>query len=636
MWIAMAFGAYARLRGLGFWPLGYDEYYTLRSVDNILQHGIPAFDCGGYYLRELPVQYLIAPLRLLGLSPELAGRLVPAACSFAVLPAVYLLGKRLSGVTVACIAVGLVSISLWEIEFARFARMYMPFQAVFLWYLLAMHRVVVDRRTSAYGWLWPLSVVGLLTWEGGVFLLVTNFIPHVFERTPARIRHFAVSAGLLILGYVYLSVPFRFMGGPPALPPGLSKTGGSPFAWPHFLAATLPAHPGWLIGAAALLLASLLAMFTLTHVRAAAARERFVWIAVLVLSLLNLFGCVLVVLTLALLLDWLDVRRFSRRSSFIALVPLLANFIFWLAYAHFTHDWYRFFSGLGAESELGKLAIILFKYPDVWGSMLHPWLAAIPNLTIALGGLSALAFAWAVFAKDREHLRGLRLTLAVAVLMVALVGVAETRFTRTRYTFFLLPVLYLLAVTLVYGVVTFFTQSAPRRGLALGLAMLALVATTEDFGWAHMVHMDASKWNFRLPLNRKLTQHYYPRMNIRAIAQFVNNRAAPRDLTITTRPPTTYYLKRVNFVFRRLGNHVDAIACDRGRRARWSGARLLYSNKALFHVIDTAPGDVWFIAALKHNHYPRLQRTLTQRYPTTLIYRGTTGVLGVYKIGKAR
>ncbi len=69
---AIAIGVYSRFSGLGVWPLTTDEYFIVRSVDNILQHGIPEFNCGGYYMRGLTLQYLIASLLALGTQPEFA------------------------------------------------------------------------------------------------------------------------------------------------------------------------------------------------------------------------------------------------------------------------------------------------------------------------------------------------------------------------------------------------------------------------------------------------------------------------------------------------------------------------------------------------------------------------------------
>jgi hypothetical protein len=618
---------------LGVWPLALDEYFTVQSVDNIIQYGVPAFGCGGYYMRGLTLQYLIAPLFALGLTPEFASRLVPALCSFAVLPAVYFLGKRLSGVTVACLSVALLSLSLWEIEFARFARMYMPFQAIFVWYLLALHRVVVDRKASAYGWMWLLSVVGALTWEGGLLLLVVNFVPGLTKRAPSRARHLAVSAGLLLLGYLYHSVNFRLMGARPAFPPDLPfDKGGSGFLMPPLLASTLWAHPVWLAGALAVLLVSLAAVGKLAC-ESAPPRERLVWMALVALSLLNLFGCVLIALVLALLLGWIDIRRAWRRPFFIAIVPIAVNFAFWAAYALLTHSGKQLFPTFGPGGELSKLAVVLFKYPNVFDSILFPWLAAVPRLTTILFGLTALAAVWAVLAGDGKRQDGLRLTLIVCLLMAAMVGVVDTSFIRTRYTFFLLPALYLVVVTAVYALFVRLIRSRPKRGAVLALSMLALVGLTEDFGWAHMVHVDSAKWNYRLPLDAALALHYYPRLDYRTPAKFVNRRAGPKDTIITNGLAVAYYLQHTDYVFRsfRLGaGQFATISCDAGQRERWTGSRLLYRFSDLFHVIDNAEGNVWIILNVPFDQ--KLVKDVKTQYPAKLLYHGRAGKIEVYKI----
>ncbi|HET7313356.1 hypothetical protein [Salinisphaera sp.] len=636
MWIAVAFGAYARLRGLGTWPWAEDEYFVAQSVENILRHGIPAFDCGGYYMRGLTLQYLIAPLFALGIKPEFAARLVPVAFSFALLPAVYLLGKRLSGVTVACVSVGLLSISLWEIEFARFARMYVPFQAVFLWYLLALHRVVVDGRSTAYGWLWLLSVLGVFTWAGGFFLLVVNFLPSLIERAPGRVRHLAVSAGLLLLGYWYSSLNFRFMGDQPPLPPDVPvEVDGSSFIIPPLLAPTLPSHPAWIIGALAILLVSLAAAFQLARI-SPTARNGFAWLVLIALSLLNLFGCVLIGLILAVLLGWIDIRRISRRVMLIALPPIAVNFLFWLAYAFFTDDWYRLFPGFGPGGELSKLAVVLFKYPNVFDQILDPWLTAIPALTVALAGLIALAGCRAVWCRDEsQYMISLRLMLTVALIMMALVGVVETKYVETRYTFFLLPLFYLVAITAVYTLLARSIRSRPKRGLALGAALLALVVTTEDFGWAHLIHIDTANWNYRLSLNQALSDHYYPRWDYRSPAQYVNQRAHANDVIIVASQAVAYYLKRTDYVYWdfRWGEFAS-FSCNKGQQERWSGSRLLYRLKDLSKVIRQAQGNVWLIVKLSWA-YPKTKE-FSRQYSEQLVYRGRAGHLGVYKISGSR
>jgi hypothetical protein len=403
---------------------------------------------------------------------------------------------------------------------------------------------------------------------------------------------------------------------------------------PPLLASTLPAYPAWLAGALAILCISLAAVAKLARA-SASPRERLAWAALVALSLLNLFGCIMIGLMLALLLGWIDIRRASRRCFFIAIVPIAANFVFWLAYALFTNGWHRLFPGFGPGGELSKLAVVLFKYPNIFDSILYPWLGAVPKLTVTLGALAALAAVWAILARDGERLSSLRLTLIVCLLMAAMVGVVNTKFARTRYTFFLLPVLYLVAVTAIYTLFVRPIRNRPRRGMVLGLAMLALVGLTEDFGWAHMMHIDSMAWNYRLPLGKALTEHYYPRRDYRTPAEFVNRRARPKDVIIITSSSIAYYLKRTDYVYRNFRNsEFAAFACDHGQRERWTGARLLYRKQDLFNVIDKAPGNVWLIADRLWGPAPKA--VLKQPYSAKMVYRGRAGKVEVYKINRSR
>src|ERR687895_2306537 len=94
--LALAVGIYFRLKGLGKSPLAIDEYYIASSVRNIFEHGLPQFDCGGYYTRGLLLQYLVAPLFKYGSNDELYFRLIIVISNILTIPAIYLLAKRIS------------------------------------------------------------------------------------------------------------------------------------------------------------------------------------------------------------------------------------------------------------------------------------------------------------------------------------------------------------------------------------------------------------------------------------------------------------------------------------------------------------------------------------------------------------
>src|SRR5437660_9255559 len=113
MGLALAAGTYFRLKGLAKSPFGIDEYYIASSVRNILEHGLPQFDCGGYYTRGLLLQYLAAPLFKYGSNDELYFRLITVISNLLTIPALYLLGRQIAGSAVACFIVVLFSISIW-------------------------------------------------------------------------------------------------------------------------------------------------------------------------------------------------------------------------------------------------------------------------------------------------------------------------------------------------------------------------------------------------------------------------------------------------------------------------------------------------------------------------------------------
>ncbi len=84
---------------------------------------------------------------------------------------------------------------------ARFARMYAPFQSIFLWYLVFFLRYTVDRERSALMPMVLLSILGVFTWEGGAILGVANLLPPILNHERGRLRRsdFKMIVGMLIL-----------------------------------------------------------------------------------------------------------------------------------------------------------------------------------------------------------------------------------------------------------------------------------------------------------------------------------------------------------------------------------------------------------------------------------------------------
>jgi len=86
-------------------------------------------------------------------------QVLAALASTLTILAAWKLGLRAGGTGAAVIATVLVSLSLWEVEFGRFGRMYAPFQAQFLWYLYFRFGtcLMVGSTVAGPTWLCPAS-----------------------------------------------------------------------------------------------------------------------------------------------------------------------------------------------------------------------------------------------------------------------------------------------------------------------------------------------------------------------------------------------------------------------------------------------------------------------------------------------
>src|SRR5262249_46066879 len=136
----------------------------------------------------------------------------------------YLIGRRLGGRDVGLLAVAVLGLSVWEVEIGRFGRMYAPFQALFAWYVFFFLRYAIDRERRALLPMLLLSALGFAAWEGGIFLVLTNFLPPIIANPDGQLsrRDWLYLAGcslLLIPAYVLTLADLRLSGEEPALPP---------------------------------------------------------------------------------------------------------------------------------------------------------------------------------------------------------------------------------------------------------------------------------------------------------------------------------------------------------------------------------------------------------------------------------
>jgi hypothetical protein len=345
--LALIAGIYGRFKGLGNAPLSVDEYYLTRSIDNILRHGLPIYDCGGYYTRGLLLQYSSAALRLSGLAPELAPRLLCALCSVLTLPAAFLLAQRAQGRNAALLTLTLLAVSVWEIEIGRFGRMYAPFQAVFVWYLVFFVRYTIDQERRALRWMIAMSVAAPFVWEGGVFLALLNLLPPFLQGRPARLGksgflYLAAMLPLLLLGVWFVKTDFR---GFHALPWPAGYAPGHGVGSPDFLSAFVLRLPN-------IRLHSLWLVLGLLPIGAALGALRWVWLqrarplvalgllAMIVAALVHQFIPVAAIALLMLLMGWITWKELFCRPAALFHLAIATCALFWLAIGLTTLNWH--------------------------------------------------------------------------------------------------------------------------------------------------------------------------------------------------------------------------------------------------------------------------------------------------------
>lgn len=579
---ALLAGLYGRFKGLGTWPLGVDEFYISRSIDNVLRSGLPQFPCGGYYTRGLLYQYLVAGVRLGGLSPELAARMISALSSLAVLPAAFLVARRVDGPLAGWLTVIILCVSVWEIEMARFARMYAPFQAVFAWYLVCFLRFTVDKKAQALGHMAALSVLGVLFWEGGVLLGLANILAVLLAREDNRPRaaEWRRLAFLLALTAL-LFLATRDLRGY-AESADTSGVGTESTAHLRMLTRWLAPLRLQPVAAAAWLLPAGFAIASREFLFSF--RDRWFAALGLVLALaaaaFHLFTIAGAILILLLLTGWMNARDWSGARSRYFLLSLLGYLAFWTAFEVWIIAPHEI--GEARARSVGAAPVVhyLFGFPDIYDEIVRPWGRTMPILTVGI----ALALLWwtyrTIFAPS-PRFEPIRVLLSLVLVMALAIGLTATDRLETRYTFFLYPLFIVLAVAAVVSQIRG-RNARPMPLLVAAALPLACFGASEDFQPRHLAAIDSARVNFRLDVSPAVAAHYYPRSDMRIVGEWLAANTRPGDVVITGIPNLDPYYGRFDYFFLDADDpRFEAYVCRDGHTDRWTNHRLLYTDDAL-------------------------------------------------------
>jgi hypothetical protein len=215
--------------------------------------------------------------------------------------------------------------------------------------------------------------------------------------------------------------------------------------------------------------------------------------------------------------------------------------------------------------------------------------------------------------------------------MVLAVGAIPTDRIETRYTFFLYPPLIVLAISAVMMALEWF---APRRrtpALLMASAPLLCFAFTEDLQLRQVAHVDSVETNFRLGMPPGRADHYFPRNDMRGIAQWLAANIRPGDVVVTGIPNLDQYYPRFSYFYLdEEDNRYDAYVCPDGRSDRWTNHPVLFAPNDLKPALMTGHP---VYAAVYSDVETRLRRDAGfQGWPVTRVYTALDGKTDILRI----
>jgi hypothetical protein len=660
--LALVAGTYFRLKGLGKSPFAVDEYYIASSVRNILEYGLPQFDCGGYYTRGLLLQYLVAPFFKYGSNDELYFRLIIVISNILTIPAIYLLAKRISDPTIACLAIILFCFSVWEIEMARFARMYAPFQMLFAWYLYCLYKGVMLEDTEARKWMYLISLISIFVYEGAIFLVIANFVPIVINWRESRLLDYCICIGIFILAYVFIVADLYPVQNLPngELPPSADMPTPSmrntlgPIDLPVLLIGTVTSSTLWTAAFIIVAMLSGLAVWALLWMDDKNQESRILWrrrliISILIIaSLFHQFGLMIEIAVLALLLDRLfgcfELRNISARIIVLPAVAILGSFIFWLSYILISEKWQVLIdSYITLDTDEGntlikKALVALFGYPDLYFKVVSQWLKTMPLSLITSGALVIYGTTIALI-KRSEISRGYLFLLIVLIGYYLLVSTLDTLYSGMRYHFFLYSVVLLVVALSLSGVSQALTYSTSlMKGYMVALA-IAFMVISEDFSIDHLRYIDSDRITYRLDYDQAKQRLYYARYDYKSSAMIVNNGLEAGDKVISIGDGIPYYLQYIDYFYLDQRSHklMGIMACN-GSKDKWSNAGLIINSEELLNMLRNATSTTWVLA---HDMPVEIVNRavidkIKEIYGSYLVYRSVDQTIYVYRIPAKR
>jgi hypothetical protein len=336
----------------------------------------------------------------------------------------------------------------------------------------------------------------------------------------------------------------------------------------------LPQHAAWLVAFCVPLLIAVPAVRQIKDFH-----ERWLTGAglclVLAAAAAHAFLAAMGVLLMLLLLRLVDRHDLTwRRAKF-----------FWLALGAFLLYWG---AAVGFRTPHASAILqALFGFPDVYDQVMRPWVRTLPILSAGIG--VAIAYlCWVSVTSAQRAADSIAALLSLLVLLVMAVGATATDRVETRYTFFIYPLLMVLACGAIFVLARRHRSLCELPPLAIAAVPLIWFGFTRDFQPRHVLHVDSGKINFRVGMSSVLSDHYYPRNEIKSAADWLASQVKPGDVVIAGIPSLDQYYGHIDYFFLDEGDsRYESYVCPDNKTERWTNHQVLYSMDALKPIVES-------------------------------------------------
>jgi hypothetical protein len=531
----------------------------------------------------------------------------------------------------------LFAVSIWEIEMARFGRMYAPFQAIFAWYCIALYNAYSG---SHRGFLIAvaLATVSVFVYEGGALLLCASFIPLLAGQN-FKSWSWPLAGASFLFGTWYLTADFTSESAIPKLPEGLDLPADSSLSMiAEMTAGPFGAYATNVFGTLMLASALLITLFFLKHnwrsVRSPE-RENTDWIAITWIALsawLAAAGYFGIVLTLSLVLflwRWLRLDHLRNRGTIAVAIWMVAALVLWA-----TSLFLEFDGSLASRAK--ETAYALFLFPDLYTKVGYRWIRSLPFETLmAVACVPCYLFLTRSDDPKSDQIRLFRFLAGLFIVLAVAVAILPQKYATIRYTYFLHPIIIvLLASTFGAFARRALDSQAARDVMTISITAVFMIVSV-DYNVRHMLEIDTPRVMFRTDMSKWEIDRVYRRWDYRSPAEFVNAHANVDDVILTTSHAVPFYLTRItHFYSDSTGKEYPAIASCRGATERWSSANLV-SNPVEFETLEgpLANKNLWaIIRSDDRREASNFEKQFLAKYHDKIAYQSIDDRLVVVRI----